>query len=111
MLSQLAVVNRVLWSRGPKGLLVVGDFNATWGSKGFRTLLGDGLTDGAAGRGQAMSMTWSQLMAPLRPLVLIDHVLTGPGVAVTTIATGPGTGSDHRDIMATVAIRPTPASQ
>ncbi len=106
--GQLAVIARVLRARGPKGLLIVGDFNATWGSKGFRTLLGDGLTDGAAARGQAMSMTWSQLMGPVPPLVRIDHVLTGPGAAVTAIVTGPGPGSDHRDVRATIATRPRP---
>jgi endonuclease/exonuclease/phosphatase (EEP) superfamily protein YafD len=38
--------------------------------------------------------------------VRIDHVLTGPGVAVTTIRTDVGPGSDHRDLMATIAFQP-----
>jgi endonuclease/exonuclease/phosphatase (EEP) superfamily protein YafD len=104
--GQLATINRLLEARGPDGLLMVGDFNATWGSKGFRALLDEGLTDGAAARGHAMSMTWSQLMHHLPPMVRIDHVLTGSGVAVTSITTGSGPGSDHRDLEATVAVRP-----
>ena len=33
-------------------MLMVGDFNASWGNKGFVALLHDGLTDGAAARGR-----------------------------------------------------------
>jgi hypothetical protein len=104
--GQLALIATLVKERGPDRLLVVGDFNATWGNKGFRSILGDGMTDGAAARGRAFEMTWSQIEHPLPPLVRIDHVLTGPGVAVTTIRTDVGPGSDHRDVMATVAFRP-----
>jgi len=52
-------------------------------------------------------MTWSQTKHPFPPLVRIDHVLTGPGVTATKIQTGDGPGSDHRDLMATVAFRRT----
>jgi endonuclease/exonuclease/phosphatase (EEP) superfamily protein YafD len=92
-------------ARGRSRLLVVGDFNATWNNKGFRSILDTGLTDGAAARGHAFAMTWSQKLGPFPPFTRIDHVLTGTGVAVTKIATGHGPGSDHRDEMATVAIR------
>jgi endonuclease/exonuclease/phosphatase (EEP) superfamily protein YafD len=101
--GQLALIGRLLRARGPKGLLVIGDFNATWGSRGFRDLLDAGLTDAAAARGQAFEMTWSQDLWILPPLVRLDHVLTGPGLAVTRIATDSGPGSDHRDLIATVA--------
>jgi endonuclease/exonuclease/phosphatase (EEP) superfamily protein YafD len=83
----------------------VGDFNATWGSKAFRAILDTGMTDGAAARGRAFGMTWSQTKRPLPPVVRIDHVLTGPGVAVTSIRTDVGPGSDHRDLLATVAVQ------
>lgn len=102
--GQLALIDRAMRARGPAGLLMVGDFNATWGSKGFRQLLDAGMTDGAAARGRAFDMTWSQTKPVVPPLVRIDHVLTGPGVAVTAIRTGPGPGSDHRDLVATVAV-------
>jgi endonuclease/exonuclease/phosphatase (EEP) superfamily protein YafD len=102
----LDLVASLVKKRGPKGLLVVGDFNATWGSRGFRTILDAGMTDGAAARGRAFGLTWSQTKRPLPPVVRIDHVLTGPGVAVTSVRTDVGPGSDHRDLLATVAVRP-----
>jgi len=101
--AQLMEITDLLRARGVRGLLMLGDFNASWGNQRFRAILDTGMTDGAAARGRALDMTWSQTMRPLPPLVRIDHVLTGPGVAVTRIVTGVGQGSDHRDLMATVA--------
>ena len=49
-------------------------------------------------------MTWSQAMPVVPPMVRIDHILTGEGVAVTKIALEMGVGSDHRDLIATVAV-------
>ena len=103
--GSLNFIAKLVAAHGESKLLVVGDFNATWNNKGFRSILDTGLTDGAAARGHAFAMTWSQKLGPIPPLVRIDHVLTGTGVAVTKIATGHGPGSDHRDEMATVAIR------
>ena len=103
--NDAAFIARSVKDRGPQNLLLVGDFNSTWGNKGFRSILDEGMTDGAAARGQALDMTWSQLLHPLPPFVRIDHVLTGPGVAVTTIRTDDGVGSDHRDVLATVAFK------
>jgi endonuclease/exonuclease/phosphatase (EEP) superfamily protein YafD len=102
--GSLAYIAKLVAARGISNLLVVGDFNATWNNRGFRSILDSGLIDGAAARGHAFAMTWSQKLGPIPPLVRIDHVLTGTGVAVTTIATGQGPGSDHRDEMATVAV-------
>jgi endonuclease/exonuclease/phosphatase (EEP) superfamily protein YafD len=103
--GSLAFIHKLIAARGISRLLVVGDFNATWNNRGFRSILTTGLVDGAAARGHAFAMTWSQKLGPIPPLVRIDHVLTGTGIAVTQIATGDGPGSDHRDEMATVAIR------
>jgi endonuclease/exonuclease/phosphatase (EEP) superfamily protein YafD len=104
--GQLNFIASTLKARGPDKLLMMGDFNATWNSRGFRRILGEGMQDAAAARGHPFEMTWSQTKPPLPPLVRIDHVLTGAGVAVTQIRTGDGPGSDHRDLMATVAIEP-----
>jgi endonuclease/exonuclease/phosphatase (EEP) superfamily protein YafD len=94
----------------PRPLLMDGDFNATWGNRGFRAILSTGLTDAAAARGQPFAFTWSQLLDHLPPLIRIDHVLTGGNdVTVTSIATHDGPGSEHRDITATVAIGGTGA--
>jgi endonuclease/exonuclease/phosphatase family metal-dependent hydrolase len=49
-------------------------------------------------------MTWPN-RAVVPPLVRIDHVLTGASLAVTVIAAKSGFGSDHRYLLATVAIR------
>jgi endonuclease/exonuclease/phosphatase (EEP) superfamily protein YafD len=101
--GQVATIAAEIKATGTAHLLVAGDFNSTWSNKGFRQILAEGMTDGAAARGHPFDMTWSQTKQPLPPLVRIDHVLTGPGVAVTAIASGPGPGSDHRDLHATIA--------
>lgn len=102
--GQLSTIHQQVKLRGTTGLLMVGDFNSTWGNKGFRGVLAEGLTDGAAARGEPFDMTWSQIKQPLPTLVRIDHVLTGPNLAVTAIHSGPGPGSDHRDLAASIAI-------
>ena len=102
--AALGAVGRSVRASSDSRMLMVGDFNATWGNSGFVALLHDGLTDGAAARGRATDMTWPNGAAvPL--FVRIDHVLTGARLAVTEIATKPGFGSDHRYLVAVVAIR------
>ena len=91
-------------AEGRSRLVVAGDFNASWGNAGFRAVLERGLVDGAAARGVPFQMTWPANRA-VPPLVRIDHVLTGTGVAVRRIAAVDGPGSDHRALEATVAIR------
>ena len=103
--AALADVGQSVRASGDSRMLMVGDFNATWGNKGFVALLHDGLTDGAAARGKATDMTWPN-GAVVPPFVRIDHVLTGTRLAVTQIAAKPGFGSDHRYLVATVAIQP-----
>ena len=102
--AALAAVGRSVDASSDSRMLMVGDFNATWGNSGFVALLHDGLTDGAAARGQATDMTWPN-GAVVPPFARIDHVLTGARLAVTQIAAKPGFGSDHRYLTATVAIR------
>lgn len=103
--AALAAVNRTVRSSGDNHMLMVGDFNATWGNRGFTALLHDGLTDGAAARGKAIDMTWPN-GALVPPFVRIDHVVTGQGLAVTEVASQPGFGSDHEYLTASIAIRP-----
>jgi endonuclease/exonuclease/phosphatase (EEP) superfamily protein YafD len=101
--QELDGVYAQLRSLHPRPLLMVGDFNASWGSRGFRAILSTGLTDAAAARGDPFAFTWSQDLPILPPVIRIDHVLTAGPVTVTEIQTHPGPGSDHRDITATVA--------
>jgi endonuclease/exonuclease/phosphatase (EEP) superfamily protein YafD len=102
--AALAAVGQSVRAGGDSRMLMVGDFNATWGNDGFVALLRDGLTDGAAARGNAIGMTWPN-GARVPPFARIDHVLTGVRLAVTGIAAKPAFGSDHRYLVATVAIR------
>lgn len=102
--AALAAVGRSVRAGGDATMLMVGDFNATWGNSGFAALLHEGLTDAAAARGKAAGMTWPN-GAVVPPFIRIDHVLTGADLAVTGIAARPGFGSDHRYLLATVAVR------
>ena len=102
--SALAAVDRSVSASDNHHMLMVGDFNATWGNGGFVTLLHHGLTDGAAARGKAFDMTWPNgTVVP--PFARIDHVLTGARLAVTNITAKPGFGSDHRYLIASVAVQ------
>lgn len=102
--AALAAVSQSVRAADDNRMLMVGDFNATWGNGGFVALLNNGLSDGAAARGQAIGMTWPN-GALVPPFVRIDHVLTGTRLAVTGIAAKAGFGSDHRYLVATVAVR------
>jgi endonuclease/exonuclease/phosphatase (EEP) superfamily protein YafD len=104
--TELDQITQFLEARRAAPLLMVGDFNATWGNRGFRAILDRGMTDAAAARGDAFAMTWSQNFFLLPPIVRFDHVLTNSSLAVTTISTLHGPGSDHRALEATVAVLP-----
>jgi len=91
-------------------MLVVGDFNATWGNRPFRRLLDLGLTDAAAARGTPLAMTWPRDRTLVPALVRIDHVLTRGAAVVTRIRTGNGRGSDHRPLIADVALTGPPTA-
>lgn len=87
-------------------VLVAGDFNATWHHRAFRRLLDSGLTDAAAARGAAYQMTWPRNLRVIPPTTRIDHILTTPGLEVTEIKSGTGAGSDHKPLIAKVAVMP-----
>jgi len=103
--AALAAVGASVRDTGTTHMLMVGDFNATWGNRGFAALLAAGLTDGAAARADALEMTWPN-GAIVPPFVRIDHVLTGTDLAVTAVGAHAGFGSDHRYLLATVAVQP-----
>lgn len=102
--AEMAALAPMVRRDGPTRMLVVGDFNATWGNRSFRTILQEGLVDGAAARGEALDMTWPN-GAVVPPFARIDHVLTGPGLATTSIRSQTGAGSDHRFLLSTIAVR------
>ncbi|MEA2685879.1 MAG: hypothetical protein QOE93_1074, partial [Actinomycetota bacterium] len=72
--------------------------------RAFRALLDEGLTDGAAARGRPFQMTWPRNARLAPPVARIDHVLTTDGLVVTRIGVGEGRGSDHRPLIADVAV-------
>lgn len=102
--AALAAIGQSVRASGDSNMLMIGDFNATWGNPEFVALLHDGLTDGAAARGKATDMTWPN-GAVVPPFVRIDHILTGARLAVTEIAAEAGFSSDHRYLTAVVAVR------
>jgi len=87
--AALAAVGQSVRADGDGTMLMVGDFNATWGNRAFAALLHDELTDGAAARGKATDMTWPN-GAVVPPSTRIDHILTRARLTVTEIAAKPG---------------------
>jgi len=63
----------------------------------------------ASAQGRPYQMTWPRNRRIVPPLARIDHVLTTRGLAVTRIAAGVGRGSDHRPLIADVAVVGTAA--
>jgi len=94
--------NRLQKESGP--LLVVGDLNATRHAYGYQRLISLGLRDAHQERGRGLATTWPNGIFPLPPIRL-DHVLVSRELAVTQISEGRGTGSDHRPVIADVALR------
>jgi endonuclease/exonuclease/phosphatase (EEP) superfamily protein YafD len=95
--SELAAV--AAWAR-PRRAVVIGDLNATPWSAAFRALCRDGGVRGPGGL-SALSPTWMRgtvLGAP------IDHVLLGDGLAYTGHAVGGDIRSDHRPVVAGIAV-------
>jgi endonuclease/exonuclease/phosphatase family metal-dependent hydrolase len=93
--------------RATKGALVVaGDFNASRYHPSFRRLLSDGLRDAHERRGRGWAATWPRDRRLLPPLLRLDHVLVSPGVEVQAIREGVGQGSDHRPVIADLALLP-----
>jgi endonuclease/exonuclease/phosphatase (EEP) superfamily protein YafD len=79
-------------ARAPVPCIVVGDFNATPWSAGFRAFAaGSGLRDTALGRG--VQPTWNARSLFMR--IPIDHIFAPPDALVVRRAIGPDVGSDH----------------
>lgn len=89
---------------GEDPLLVLGDFNASYFHPPFRHGVNDaGLLDALAARSRGLEMTWpSDEGVP--PFVTLDHVLVNDQLAVTDARSFDIPGSDHRGVLATVAI-------
>jgi endonuclease/exonuclease/phosphatase family metal-dependent hydrolase len=82
-----------------------GDFNATRHHPSFRRLLRHRLADAHERRGRGSAATWPRDRWPLPPLMRLDHVLVTPEVAVQAVREGVGQDSNHRPIIADLALR------
>ncbi|MFC6017500.1 endonuclease/exonuclease/phosphatase family protein [Plantactinospora solaniradicis] len=92
--------------RGPLRILA-GDFNATLDHAALRRLLDTGYSDAAASVGAGLTGTWGPYDGDRIPPVTIDHVLVDRRIAVRRVAVFPLPGSDHRPVLAEVAL-PSP---
>lgn len=91
---------------GPAAVIIAGDFNATPDMRQFRDLLDVGYRDAVNQTGAGFSPTYSPHPA-IPPLITIDHVLTRNSSA-QSIHTVDIPGSDHRALLATVAVPTNP---
>ena len=91
--------------------LVVGDLNATTDHEPMRLLADEGFRSATELANQGWQPTWppngrtSLWGIPLPPVVQIDHVLLGPALAALGTHTVDVPGTDHRALVAEVAVK------
>jgi endonuclease/exonuclease/phosphatase (EEP) superfamily protein YafD len=86
-------------------LIALGDFNATLDHASFRHLLkATGLRDAHDARGRGLVRTWPQGRR-VPAFAHLDHVLVSPELAVGAVRDHAVVGSDHRAVVAELALR------
>jgi endonuclease/exonuclease/phosphatase family metal-dependent hydrolase len=88
--------------RGPPRV-IAGDFNATLDHRELRRLLDTGYADAADVTGGGLRTTWP--VQRRRPPVTIDHVLADERLAVLRYEVHELPGTDHRAVLAELALR------
>ena len=88
---------------GDRPMIVDGDFNATPDTVQFRDILDTGFRDAADQAGAGYTRTFPANRS-FPPLIAIDHVLTHGGPVATDVRTITVKRSDHRALLATVAV-------
>ena len=89
--------------RSEPGLVIAaGDFNMTQNHRWYRELERAGFTSSHEERGRGRATTWPQ--GRKLPMIRIDQVFHNAGVVTLSIREGRGEGSDHRPIIAELAI-------
>ncbi len=85
-------------------VVIAGDFNATYGHRPFRDLLAAGLKEAHIEAGRGWAVTWPRGGRVIPPVYRLDHVLVSSDVAVLGVREGRGKGSDHRPVIADLAL-------
>ncbi len=101
--GQLAAL-RAVAQEEREPLVLAGDFNATFAHRDFRRLLEAGVRDVHVDRRRRLVATWPLDLRPLPPLLQLDYVLVSDQVAVLDVWEGTGRGSDHRPLLADLAV-------
>lgn len=97
-----AALGEIAEALGPAAIIVAGDFNSTPDMRQFRDLLTGGYLDAVEQTGAGYGPTFpSDPWLP--PLITIDHVLTRHAAA-DAVRTVSVSGSDHRSLLAIVAV-------
>jgi endonuclease/exonuclease/phosphatase (EEP) superfamily protein YafD len=108
-----ALVDR--WSRGLAAiehaareeklpLVLAGDFNTTQHSAWYARLLRAGFANGHDACGRPFATTWPNGMLRMLP-IRIDHVFVSNELRCVAVREGIGAGSDHRPVIADLALR------
>jgi endonuclease/exonuclease/phosphatase (EEP) superfamily protein YafD len=87
-------------------VVAAGDFNATWHHRPFRELIAHGYREAHVDVGRGHARTWpanGRLLGRIGGFIRIDHVLTRQ-VRTLRISEEDGHGSDHRALVADLAI-------
>lgn len=93
---------------GPAAVIIGGDYNSTPDMRQFRELLTNGYRDAVEQLGAGYAPTF-RANADIPPLITIDHILTR-NAAAKSIKTVTVDGSDHRALLATIAVPLTAAA-
>ncbi|QRY46306.1 endonuclease/exonuclease/phosphatase family protein [Mycolicibacterium boenickei] len=101
-----ATLTEVADATGGGAVVVAGDLNSTTDMRPFRGLLRNGYRDAAEQSGSGITPTFPA-DSWLPPFVAIDHVLTH-GCTATLLHSIEIPGSDHRGLVTTVMIPPSP---
>ncbi|AEN08694.1 MULTISPECIES: endonuclease/exonuclease/phosphatase family protein [unclassified Streptomyces] len=102
----MAALTSLAGRSGPDTVFL-GDFNASLDHTPMRRLLAAGLTDTHDALGRGWARTWPVGHALVPPLIQLDHVLYGSGLTGVSVAERTLPGTDHRAVVAVLALLPT----
>jgi endonuclease/exonuclease/phosphatase (EEP) superfamily protein YafD len=90
-------------TRGDAPVVAAGDYNATQYNRWLHTLAGLGYRSAHEERGRPFATTWPNGEHHIPP-IRVDHVLHTRGIVALSVHEGHGTGSDHRPVIADLAV-------